>query len=102
MKLKIFSVYDCKVEAYLQPFFMRSKGEALRAFMSAVDDKQTQFNKNPEDFTLFELGEFDDEKGKVNSINPTSLGTALEFKAKNENERIGLVKEINNDVDNMM
>lgn len=77
---KIFSVYDSKVEAYLQPFFMSTKGEAIRAFSELSNDKSTQFGKYPEDHTLFELGTFDDSNCKflINST-PISLGLSLEF-----------------------
>lgn len=78
---KMFTVYDSKLEAYLQPFFMASKGQAIRAFTDSVNDTTTQFNKHPEDFTLFEIGEYDDSKGQVsNLITPNSLGVALEYK----------------------
>lgn len=81
MKLKMYSVYDCKVEAYLQPFFMRSKGEALRAWGQTVNDEQTQFCRHPADFTLFEIGEFEENSCKFKIYeSKIALGTALEFK----------------------
>jgi len=78
--LKVFSVFDSKVCAYMNPIFLRSKGEALRVFEATVNSADHQFNKNPEDFTLFELGSWDEEKAKftLNST-PISLGVALEF-----------------------
>ena len=78
-KLKVFAVRDSKAEAYMNPFFMRSRGEALRAFVSGVNDPQTQLCKFPADFTLFEIGEFDEESGDLVML-PTgkvSLGLAL-------------------------
>lgn len=77
---KIYSVFDSKVGAYLQPMFFRSKGEAIRSFSTAVSDSAHDFNKYAEDFTLFELGEWDQEKG-VLLPHPTALavGKAIEF-----------------------
>lgn len=81
MMQKIFTVYDSKLEAYMQPFFMSSKGQAIRAFTDTVNDPSTQFNKHPEDFTLFEIGEYDDQSGKVQNLpTPNALGLALEYK----------------------
>lgn len=81
MKLKIFSVYDAKAEAYMTPFFLQTKGQAIRGFMDLVSDKNTNVAKYPEDFTLFELGEYDDGRGSfVSHQTPISLGTALELK----------------------
>jgi len=78
---KMYTVYDSKAEAFLVPFFMRTKGEALRAWQQAVNDEQTQFSKYPSDFTLFEIGEYDDSTGTVVMHEAKiSLGSALEFK----------------------
>jgi len=80
MKSKMFLIYDSKVEAYLTPHFLRSTGEAIRAFTAACNDPQTQFNKYPSDFTYFEIGEYDDETGLISLYEAKkSLGTALEF-----------------------
>lgn len=79
MKLKIFSVFDSKVMAFNTPFFQRSTGEALRAWSDAVNG-QEGFAKHPEDYTLFELGEFDDTDAKFELYStPRSLGLAVEF-----------------------
>lgn len=63
MLLKVFTVYDSKAEFYMQPFCMKSKGEAIRAFSESCNDDKTSLGKYPADFTLFEIGEFDDAKG---------------------------------------
>lgn len=85
MKLKIYVVYDSKAEAYMQPFFMRSRGEALRGWQDACNDTKTQFNKFPEDFTLFEIGEYDELTAKIIQPNAhTALGKALEYVKKNQ------------------
>lgn len=81
MKTKIFCVYDCKAEAYLQPFFMGTKGQAIRAFTEVVNDPNHAFNKHAADYTLFEIGEYDDATAGISAHGAKqSLGTALEFK----------------------
>ena len=57
---KIFSVFDSKAELYLTPFFMKTKGEAVRGFEDVANDKNSAIGRHPEDYTLFELGEYDD------------------------------------------
>lgn len=64
MKLFCFSVHDTKVGAFMPPFFMRSKGEAVRAFMDNAADGTSQLSKHPEDFALWNIGEFDDVSGQ--------------------------------------
>lgn len=85
MKFKIFCVYDSKAEAYMQPFLMPTKGQAIRAFQTTVNDPSTDFNKYPGDFTLFEIGEWDDQTSKIGSYDTkVNLGTALEHKSYSE------------------
>ncbi|RYF45625.1 MAG: hypothetical protein EOO38_15670 [Cytophagaceae bacterium] len=80
MKLKIFAVYDSKAEAYLQPFFMPSRGTALRAFTDAVNDPQGSFQKHAADYTLFELGEYNDADASITELTPkVNLANAREL-----------------------
>lgn len=79
-KLQVYSVFDAKVEAFAQPFFMRTNGEALRGWIDVCNDKSTNFNKYPSDFTLFHLGEFDEDTGFITCFKtPISLGLAISF-----------------------
>lgn len=86
---KVFTVYDSKAEIYLNPFLMKNKAEALRAFIDIANDPTTQIGKHPEDFTLFEIGEFDYDRGEhCNHPAKISLGVALEFKIKTNSDPI--------------
>lgn len=81
MIFKVFTVYDSKAGAYLSPFMFSSKGEALRAFVDAVNDEKSLFYKHPEDYTLFEIATFDNISAKYDSLlTPLSMGVAVEFK----------------------
>lgn len=81
---KIFSVFDSKAEAYLPPMFVQSRGVAIRMFSSAVADEKHDFFRYPADYTLFELGQFDDSNAQfILHSTPVSLGLASEFKAAN-------------------
>lgn len=70
MKLQVYTVFDKSVGAYLQPFFSRAKGEALRSFTEACNDKASNFNKYSLDFTLVLLGEWDDVAGQFTTHDP--------------------------------
>lgn len=83
MTYRVFCVYDSKIEAFMTPFIMQTKGQAMRSFGDTVNDSSTQFWKHPEDFTLFEIGTYDDREGVYQMHDAKiSLGTALEFKEK--------------------
>lgn len=75
---KVFSIYDAKAQAYLQPFFMSNIGLALRAIGDCLSDPNHQFTKHPEDYTLFNLGTFDPVTGIFES-DKVSLGNLVEF-----------------------
>ena len=82
MVVKVFSVYDSKACFFGRPFFDQMEGSALRSFRDAVNDSSNpnnMWNKHPEDFSLFEVGSFDDQSGELVPIIPKSLmtGSAL-------------------------
>jgi len=78
--MKIFAIHDIKANAFLQPFFMLTNGMAIRSFETAVNDKNTQFHVYPTDYTLFELGAYDDATGYITSLQvPIPLGSAKEY-----------------------
>ncbi len=81
MILQVFSVFDVKAEAYLPPFFMKTKGEAIRAFSASCNDPESMFSKYPLDYTLMAIGTFDDSSGVISGLKvPSPLGTAFDFK----------------------
>lgn len=77
---KCFSVYDSKALCYGTPFFMPSVGAAVRVFSDLANDKGSMVSRHPEDFVLFEIGWFGDEKGNLVAKSPqVNLGLALDF-----------------------
>ena len=87
MLMKIFGIYDTGVSTWKPPMFCRSKGEILRWWAEIVNNRETEIAKHPMDFVLFELGSWDDEHSKFTLYAaPVSLGTAIEFVKKTEEE----------------
>lgn len=80
MKLRVYTVFDKAVNAYLQPFFCRSKGEAIRSFTEACADPKSNFGKYPVDYTLVELGEYDDVAGLFDAGEPIRVVSAVEVR----------------------
>jgi hypothetical protein len=80
MKLKAFSIRDQKAEIFNTPYFNKTMGEAERNFAQAVNDSKTMLNKYPEDFDLYYLGEYDDQKGTVAwEETPKHIAKAVSF-----------------------
>lgn len=63
--LRMFAVFDKAVQAFMQPFYARATGEAIRTFTDAVNDAQSPFYKHPNDFELYSVGVFDPASGEI-------------------------------------
>ena len=78
---RVFSVYDSKMQMYLPLFFVRAPGAAVRSFSEAANQADHPFCKNPEDFILFQIGEFCQDTGVITALPAKiSLGMANDFK----------------------
>lgn len=75
------AVYDTVSKMYANPFFAMNRGDALRGFKNAVNDRSMgDLHKHPKDFLLFSLAEFDDQSGIVTPlIAPDRLGLGSDF-----------------------
>lgn len=87
MILKVFSIYDTKTEHFAQPFFQQTTGECIRSFTELSNDANTMPGKHPGDFSLMELGSYDDLTGTfTNLIAPLNLGLATQYKRAPESQ----------------
>lgn len=89
MNLKVFTMYDSKAEAYLQPFFMVNAGMAIRALTEVINDVNHTFCKHAADYTLFEIGTFDDSTSEITMHKAKiNLGLALEMKRQDPSKEL--------------
>lgn len=89
MRWKVFSVYDSAVGTYSPPMTARATGQALRDFMSEVNRPESRLAASPADYTLFELGEWDDEKAEFHPLTaPQRLLTAAEAIVQKERDAL--------------
>lgn len=88
MRKVIVAVRDSKSELFGIPHFETSVGTAIRSFEEAVnsEDKNNILFTHPQDFTLWELGSFEDSDGTLSMPQPGGvpriLCQALEVKTK--------------------
>ena len=82
MKQGIFSIYDSKAEAFIQPFFAATVGVAIRNVRRATEEEGSNFKHFAADYTLFELGTFEDTTGEIHLL-PAHVnhGTALTLRS---------------------
>ena len=79
MKHLLFTIYDEKAEVFLPPFFVPTIGIATRAFVDCINSDDHQFGKHPSDYTLFQLGSFDDSNAELEHLPKKSIGNGVEF-----------------------
>ena len=66
--LLAFAVFDSKASAFNAPMFLATKGLALRAFSDACAVADSPLVKHSEDYSLFEIGSYDPNSGKLKSL----------------------------------
>lgn len=71
--IKAFSVRDKKAEGFLPPFFRETYGLGERFFKDALDDEKNPMGKHREDFSLYEVGQFDPKTGLFEPLNEPKL-----------------------------
>lgn len=83
MKLQVLAIYDTKAHAFLQPMLFTHVDIAKRAFGNSANDPASQIGKNPSDFVLFRLGEWDDDNAQFTLLeHRVNLGAANEYEKK--------------------
>lgn len=81
MKLKLFAVRDRATDQFGTPMFLITTGQAIRGFSDEINraDRENQLNQHPEDFDLYELGEWESSTGKfeIGEIRQIAIGKDL-------------------------
>lgn len=83
MKFLLFSVYDLKGGVYMVPFPARSTVDAVRSVTASFSDPEvraTPAYTNAGDFALYEIGNFDDETGLIESVYPVFVVRLADLK----------------------
>ncbi len=78
MNQKIFSVYDIAAASFQKPFFAGQAGEAMRSFCDICADDKHPLGQHPEDYTLMEVGVWDDQSGEILDIVSQKVITGVE------------------------
>lgn len=85
MIMKICSIHDAKAEAWLTPMFFQAAGQAMRSFEDAINNKESEFGKHPEDYSLFLLASFDPRTGEILLMDkPVSLALGINLVSQSD------------------
>lgn len=76
----LFSVFDSAAKLFVAPWHAPTVELALRRFRFTVNEPGNEINKFPEEYSLFHVGEFNQETGEIVAYaTPRSLGVAVTF-----------------------
>ena len=77
--MKLFSIHDSKAETYGQPMCFKTTAEAIRNFQSWCREPESNLFKFSSDYSLLELGEFDESTGNITTHQARIISNASEF-----------------------
>lgn len=79
----MFAVFDEKSKAFGNPFTSTNNDTAKRSFNAAASDPKTEMFMFSSDYTLYCIGEYDDNTGVITPLTPLeNLGKSNPFAAQ--------------------
>lgn len=81
MIVKAFSLFDLKADLFMPPFYSGTLGQAVRSVIEAAADQRTTLGRYPQDFSLMEVGEFDDVTGELTPVKKHNHGLVSQLLA---------------------
>lgn len=87
--LKVYAIRDAATDSYQRLLCSISRGEMVRSFIDVCNDPNAPFQKHPNDYLLFELGEWDSQSGDFKQYKtPVMLGSANDFLHKQKSNTV--------------
>ncbi len=90
----VFTVHDSCSGVYDRPFVGRSEADAIRSFGDIAMDAEHPIGKHPEHFSLYRLGTYDDNSGKLVPCDSVHVVSAVDLIAAARNIAPGSLKEV--------
>lgn len=87
--MKLYAIRDVKADAFSAVHPCATEGVAKRSFAEACFDSKTDLAKYPEDYTLYQIGEFDATSGEILGLpTPKFLCSAVEVIQSSRDARL--------------
>lgn len=80
--MKIMSIRDIASNVYMGVWCAPTLGAATRYFADETNNQQSVIFNHPNDYELYEIGEFDNETGIVIPTQPRSIARASDYSEK--------------------
>ena len=72
MTYGVYSIFDSASEVFTAPTIDISDASAVRSFQQAIANSGSIMNFKPDDFSLYQIGNFDVETGFLEPLTPPS------------------------------
>jgi len=92
MKVQIYAIFDTCSGIYEKPFFHRADDQVRREFQDVATSADHAINKHPEHYSVWRLGSFDNNTGKITDEQNECLWQAVE--AISQSQTVATVHEI--------
>lgn len=93
--MKLYAVRDVKADSFGAPMSIATEGLARRSFLEACLNPQSDLNKYPSDYMLFEVGSYEPNTGTITPCHPAPK-FIISASAAIQESRTPEVKEIVN------
>lgn len=81
MLMKMYSLWDSQAQMFSAPFCAPRQEIAVRAVREVLQGESNPA-KYPDEFSLFEVGEFDDATGDIEGVAPKNLGPLSQWRSQ--------------------
>lgn len=82
MNVQLYAIFDQASGVYEKPFFSTADDLVRREFYNVATAADTPISKHPKDYSLWRLGNFNDNTGKLMDEQNECLCTAMEIIAQ--------------------
>lgn len=89
MIYKLFAVKDKALNSFSAPYTQGTIESGIRMWRELVlfQQEENRYRRSPNDFTLYLIGEYDDDTGQIENVVPQPLATASEVINEHQQQR---------------
>ncbi|AXH75933.1 MAG: nonstructural protein [Microviridae sp.] len=93
---QLFVIYDSKIPVYEELVQFRSAPEAIRGLSDLISSqKEHKYAKHPEDFTLFQIAEWDNQTGVLAALpTPVSVCRLIDIVSLSDDHRAPRMSDV--------
>ena len=95
---KLYEIYDSATGMHMGPLVYIADGEAVRDFTNQSVAAESRISLNPEHYSLYRMGEFDDAKGIVIDTGRTFICSADECISRSQAVKGDKLKAVDEEI----